>query len=148
MKQFLLFVFALLFAGLAFAAVNINTATKEELEALPGIGPVKAQAIIDHRTANGRFKSIEDVMQVKGIKEGEFAKLKGEIAVTGPNTPVAKSAPAAPAASTARVEPAKAAPGPATPSPALLPRLRVRPNRRWRLHRKRRLQQRPLHLRR
>src|SRR6266404_8874982 len=124
MKQFLLFVFALLFAGLALAAVNINTATKEELDALPGIGPVKAQAIIDYRTANGPFKSVDDVMKVKGIKEGEFAKLKGEISVSGPSTPVAKAAPAASSAA-AKTEPAKAVP-PATPSagpaqPAMAP---------------------------
>jgi competence protein ComEA len=57
--------------------VNLNTATKEELDALPGIGPVKAQAIIDARP----FKSIEDVKRVKGIKEGEFSKIKDQITV-------------------------------------------------------------------
>jgi competence protein ComEA len=57
--------------------VDLNTATKEELDALPGIGPVKAQAIIDSRP----FKTIEDVMKVKGIKEGEFSKIKDLITV-------------------------------------------------------------------
>jgi competence protein ComEA len=57
--------------------VNINTASKAELDVLPGIGPVKAQAIIDARP----FKTIEDIMKVKGIKEGEFSKIKDLITV-------------------------------------------------------------------
>ena len=57
--------------------VNINTATKEGLEKLPGIGPVKAQAIIDSRP----FAKIDDIMKVKGIKEGEFGKIKDLITV-------------------------------------------------------------------
>jgi competence protein ComEA len=57
--------------------VNINTASKEELDVLPGIGPVRAQAIIDGRP----FKAIEDVMKVKGIKEVEFGKIKDMITV-------------------------------------------------------------------
>jgi competence protein ComEA len=57
--------------------VNLNTASKEELESLPGIGPVKAQAIIDNRP----YKSVEDVMKVNGIKEGTFAKIKDRITV-------------------------------------------------------------------
>ena len=57
--------------------VNINTASKDELDVLPGIGPVRAQAIIDGRP----FKAIEDVMKVKGIKEVEFGKIKEMITV-------------------------------------------------------------------
>ena len=62
--------------------ININHASAEELEALPGIGPAHAQAIIDYRNQNGDFKSIEDIQKVKGIKAGEFSKLKDYIKVT------------------------------------------------------------------
>ena len=75
MQRLLLFLVALFFSAIALAAVNINTATQAELDALPGIGPVKSQAIIDYRKANGPFKTPEDIMKVSGIKEGEFAKL-------------------------------------------------------------------------
>jgi len=57
--------------------VDLNKATFEELESLPGIGPVKAQAIIDGRP----FKNPEDVMNVKGIKEGTFNEIKDRITV-------------------------------------------------------------------
>ena len=57
--------------------VNINKAPKEMLDALPGIGPVKAQAIIDGRP----YKKTEDIMKVKGIKQGEFNKIKDMITV-------------------------------------------------------------------
>lgn len=66
----------------ALAAVNLNTATKEELIALPGIGPAKAQAILDYRKANGAFKSVEELKDVKGIGAKRFEKLKGELTVT------------------------------------------------------------------
>lgn len=61
--------------------LNINTATAAELEALSGIGPVKAQAIVDYRKQNGSFKTIEEIEKVKGIKSGEFLKIKDNIKV-------------------------------------------------------------------
>jgi competence protein ComEA len=57
--------------------VNINTASKDQLEALPGIGPKKAQAIIDGRP----YQKTEDVMKVKGIKQGIYDKIKDKITV-------------------------------------------------------------------
>lgn len=61
--------------------VNINTATEEELCTLSGIGSGKAQSIITYRTKNGSFKSIEDIMNVEGIKDGLFQKIKDSITV-------------------------------------------------------------------
>ncbi|MCI7411802.1 ComEA family DNA-binding protein [Helicobacter bilis] len=79
MKRFLL-LFAMLFSFL-FAAVNINTASQKELMTLNGIGEAKAKAIIEYRTKN-RFKKIEDIMQVKGIGQAIFDKIKKDIVVT------------------------------------------------------------------
>ena len=61
--------------------ININTASKEELIALPGIGETLAQRIIDYRNTYGPFKSIEEIMEVKGIGEGTFNKIKDRIVV-------------------------------------------------------------------
>jgi competence protein ComEA len=116
MKRLVVLLAMLLFSAFALAAVNINTATKEELDALPGIGPVKAQAIIDYRAKNGPFKTPEDIMKVPGIKEGEFGKLKGQISVSGASTPAA--APAAPSA-------AKTVTPPAAPAPAKAPETKM-----------------------
>ena len=89
--QRLLLAFALaLCSSAALAALNLNTATKEELVALPGIGPAKAQAILDYRNAHGGFKSLEELKDVNGIGAKRFEKLKGELTVGGPS---AKPAP-------------------------------------------------------
>ncbi len=61
--------------------ININTASLTELDTLPGIGPIKAQAIIDYRTQNGAFQKIEDIMNVSGIGEATFNDLKDLITV-------------------------------------------------------------------
>ena len=94
MQRLLLALGLALFSGAALAAINLNTATKDELVALPGIGPAKAQAILDHRKAHGPFKSIEEVKDVKGIGAKRFEKLKGELTVAGTSTKPAQQAPA------------------------------------------------------
>ena len=76
MKRLLVALVLLLVSTLAIAAVNINTATKEQLDALPGIGPFKAQTIIDYRTANGAFKTPGGIMKGQGHQGSEFAKVE------------------------------------------------------------------------
>lgn len=61
--------------------ININTADETQLTTLTGIGATRAQAIIAYRQENGPFAAIEDIMNVQGIKEGTFAKIKDEIVV-------------------------------------------------------------------
>lgn len=61
--------------------VNLNTATKEELMTLNGIGDVRAQAILKYREEHGEFRSIEELMEVEGIKKGTFQKLKDQIKI-------------------------------------------------------------------
>lgn len=61
--------------------VNINTATMEELMALPGVGEATARSIVEDRTNNGPFTSPEDIMRVSGIGEKKFARMRDEICV-------------------------------------------------------------------
>lgn len=107
-KLFSMLVLWFLAMQCAFAVVNINTATEAELDQLPGIGPVKAKAIIAERNKSGDFKSIDDIKRVKGIGDATFDKLKTEITVGGAN-----SAPAAPAGKHAAKPAAAAAASPA-----------------------------------
>ena len=62
--------------------VDLNTATVEQLVTLPGVGKKKAAAIIDYRTKNGKFKSVDELVNVKGVGEKMLAKLKGQVKVS------------------------------------------------------------------
>ncbi len=82
MKRLLTLILVLLASiNLAFAAVNLNTASVDELDAVKGIGPSKAKAIVDYRTKNGPFKSVDDLKGVKGFGEKSVAKLRSELSV-------------------------------------------------------------------
>jgi competence protein ComEA len=67
--------------GSSTGLININLAQREELESLPGIGPVIAQNILDFRDANGSFRQIESIMDVPGIGEGKFEQIRALITV-------------------------------------------------------------------
>jgi competence protein ComEA len=76
------------FSSSALAAVNLNTATKAELESVKGIGPAKADAIIAYR-AKTPFKSVDDLDGVKGFGKKSIDKIRAEVTVSG----ATKSAP-------------------------------------------------------
>ncbi len=61
--------------------VNLNTATVEQLQTLPGIGPSMAKNIIEHRTKVGKFTKIEEIINVKGIGEKKFQKIKDRLVI-------------------------------------------------------------------
>ncbi len=84
--------FLMLFAGLAAAAVDLNSATAAELDAVKGIGPAKAKAIIDYREKNGPFKSVDDLKGVKGFGVKTIEKLRPELTVGGASAPAPKAA--------------------------------------------------------
>ena len=90
-----------LFAAAAFAAsVDVNKASQADLDAVKGIGETKAKAIVDYRTKNGPYKSVDDLRGVKGFGEKTLAKLKSELTVDGASStprPPAGKAPTAPA---------------------------------------------------
>jgi len=65
----------------ASSPINLNTATQAQLETLPGVGSRTAQLIVEHRQKNGGFKKIEELMNIKGIGEKSFLKIKPLVTV-------------------------------------------------------------------
>ena len=68
-------------SGAGAGPVNLNTASAAQLDALPGVGPVLAQHILDWRTAHGQFTSVDQLREVSGIGEAKFADLKPLVTV-------------------------------------------------------------------
>ena len=95
-KLLMILTIPLLFVGSAFGAVNINTATQDELQTLSGITATKAKAIIDYRSKAGKFKATEDLAKVDGVNEQhlDMKQLYREVTVTGPTVLKLKEKPA------------------------------------------------------
>jgi len=85
-RLILALVMCLVLAGVAAAAVNINTASKEELTSLKGVGDKRAQEIIDYRKKNGDFKSVDDLEKVPGIGPGIMKQIRSQVSVSGKTT--------------------------------------------------------------
>ena len=66
--------------------VNVNTASVEELQLLPGIGESRAEALVAERKRRGGFKQVQDLLEVKGIGESSLERLKPHVAVSGKTT--------------------------------------------------------------
>ena len=117
----------LVMTGTALAQLNINTASPEQLDGLKGIGPTKAQAIVDYRRQHGAFKSIDELQNVPGIGPATLKDIRKDVTVGGALHPAAVPPPKTlekPAGM-----PAPAAPGanpvtrPAAPAKPAMPRL-------------------------
>lgn len=68
-------------AGAASGPVDLNTATLEQLDALPGVGPATAQAILDYRAEHGRFAQVQELLEVRGIGEAKLAAIRAKVRV-------------------------------------------------------------------
>ncbi|KLT72987.1 topoisomerase [Neisseria arctica] len=94
MKKIIFVVLSFFNIGWAMAAVNINSATAEELKALPGIGAAKAAAIVEYRQQNGNFKTVDDLKNVKGIGDSIVNRLRDEATVGAATSAGKKAVPA------------------------------------------------------
>lgn len=82
-KMLLVLITLLVMSFNVFAAVNLNTATQAELESLEGVGPVKAQAILDYRKKNGGFKSVDELEKVDGIGASTLENVRKNVTISG-----------------------------------------------------------------
>jgi competence protein ComEA len=86
MKKLLLSLLVLLFSGSLYAAVDLNTASVEELQAVKGVGASKAEAIVQHRKQHGPFKRVEELDNVKGFGKKTVERLRSEFTVSKPGS--------------------------------------------------------------
>ena len=129
-SRFLMFAAScLLWAGLALAQVNINTATREELDSLKGIGEARASAIIKYREENGPFKSVGELKNIPNFPDSLVGKLRHKITVSGATrVPEAKAAARPPEKPLAQDKPQAREPArPAAPAAPARPAMAPRP---------------------
>jgi competence protein ComEA len=83
LKNIFVSIFLVLFLFIsAFAAINLNTADKAALESISGIGPAKAEAIIKYRDEHGSFKSVDELLNIKGIGPKILENIKEQVEIT------------------------------------------------------------------
>lgn len=82
-QKFLVAIMAILASAWAMAVINLNTATSQQLQELKGIGASKAADIIAYRQANSGFKSVDDLLNVKGIGKKTLDNIRSELTVSG-----------------------------------------------------------------
>jgi competence protein ComEA len=73
-------------SGKLVGVVNINTASASDLEMLPGVGPTKAERVVDHRSKRGKFRRVKDLRRVKGFGRKSLTKLAPYLTIKGPTT--------------------------------------------------------------
>lgn len=89
MKKLLVVLIAFFaFSGMATAAINLNSASKAELETVKGIGPQKADAILDYRKKNGPFKKVDDLRNVSGFGDKSVENMRSELTVDAAAPPL------------------------------------------------------------
>lgn len=110
MKKFLAMLAGVFAFNFAFAAVDLNTASVEQLQSVKGIGPAKAKAIAEYRQKNGPFKTVDELEKVPGFGAKSVSNMKAELSAGAAAAAAAKPAAAAKAAA--------ASVTPATPAPA------------------------------
>jgi len=81
MNKLLTLFLALAFSGMAMAEIDLNTASKAELETVKGIGSQKAEAILEYRKKNGLFKTVDELKKVKGFGDKSVANMRSELSV-------------------------------------------------------------------
>lgn len=75
------FLAIILLSTLLFSAINVNKANSAQLQTLNGIGPTKAQEIINYRKSHGGFKTVEELVNVKGIGAKSLMKMKAQVSI-------------------------------------------------------------------